>query len=81
MLIVQAMCQRSLLSGEGLQYFKQKMFDIKYEEMKLLVIGGTGVLSTAVVECGIRKGIHVTMINRGRNPQYLTKGANLLKQT
>lgn len=33
--------------------------------MKVLLIGGTGVLSTAVTAEAIRKGISITMINRG----------------
>lgn len=47
--------------------------------MNLLVIGGTGILSTAVVKCAIAKGINVSMVNRGRRTQYLSKEAELIK--
>lgn len=33
--------------------------------MEILVIGGTGVLSSAVVREALKRGVHVTMINRG----------------
>lgn len=35
--------------------------------MKLLLIGGTGVLSSAVTTVALQKGIKVTMINRGNH--------------
>ena len=36
--------------------------------MKILIIGGTGVLSSAVTAEALRQGIEVTMINRGKRP-------------
>lgn len=36
--------------------------------MKILLVGGTGVLSSAVAETALRRGDSVTMINRGRRP-------------
>jgi nucleoside-diphosphate-sugar epimerase len=36
--------------------------------MNILIIGGTGVLSSAVTAEALKKGIAVTMINRGRRP-------------
>lgn len=45
--------------------------------MKVLLIGGTGVLSTAVAKEAVRHGISVSMINRGRRP--LPDGVELLK--
>ena len=36
--------------------------------MNILVIGGTGVLSSAVVSEALKQGIEVTMINRGKRP-------------
>ena len=36
--------------------------------MHILIIGGTGVLSTAVTAEALKKGIKVTMINRGNRP-------------
>ena len=38
--------------------------------MKLLIIGGTGILSTAVVSEAIEQGIDVTVINRGKNKRF-----------
>lgn len=45
--------------------------------MKVLLIGGTGVLSTAVAKEAVRQGISVFMINRGRRP--IPDGVELLK--
>lgn len=38
----------------------------QYNSLNILLIGGTGVLSSAVTAEALRKGINVTMINRGR---------------
>lgn len=45
--------------------------------MKVLLIGGTGVLSTAVANEAVKQGIAVYMVNRGRRP--LPSGVELLK--
>jgi len=45
--------------------------------MNLLIIGGTGVLSSAVTAEALRKGIEVTMINRGR--RRIPEGVDLIK--
>lgn len=45
---------------------------------KLLVIGGTGVLSTAVVQEALTQGIDVTIINRGNRIDRIPNGAHLL---
>lgn len=45
--------------------------------MEILLIGGTGVLSSAVTTEAIRKGIKVTMINRGNHK--IPDGVTLLK--
>lgn len=45
--------------------------------MKVLIVGGTGVLSAAVAVEAIRRGISVTMINRGTRP--IPAGAKLIK--
>lgn len=47
--------------------------------MKLLVIGGTGVLSGAVSKEAIRKGIEVYILNRGNKPHLIPEGAISLK--
>ena len=45
--------------------------------MKVLLIGGTGVLSTAVANEAVKHGIAVSMINRGKRP--LPEDVELLK--
>lgn len=45
--------------------------------MDLLIIGGTGVLSSAVTLEALKQGINVTMINRGK--RTIPKGAELIK--
>lgn len=45
--------------------------------MNLLMIGGTGCLSTAVTAAAMRKGIDVTMMNRGN--RKIPDGVELLK--
>lgn len=45
----------------------------------LLVVGGTGVLSTAVVQEALRQGITVSMINRGNRPDRIPAGIELLR--
>lgn len=45
--------------------------------MKLLIVGGTGVLSSAVTAEALRKGLTVTMINRGK--RRIPDGVELIK--
>lgn len=45
--------------------------------MNLLIIGGTGVLSSAVTAEALRQGIEVTMINRGN--RKIPEGVELIK--
>ena len=45
--------------------------------MKLLIIGGTGVLSSAVTAEAIKQGMSVTMINRGN--RKIPEGVDLIK--
>lgn len=47
--------------------------------MKLLVLGGTGILSTAVVNEALNLGFEVTMINRGNNRNLINPLAKLIK--
>lgn len=47
--------------------------------MNVLMIGGTGVLSTAVVEEALKQGIKVTMINRGNRKKYIPNDVELIK--
>jgi len=46
--------------------------------MNILVIGGTGVLSAAVVDSCISKGYKVTMINRGNNVEFSNPAADTI---
>ena len=45
--------------------------------MHLLIVGGTGVLSSAVTAEALRQGISVTMINRGN--RRIPEGVELIK--
>lgn len=47
--------------------------------MKLLIIGGTGVLSTAVVSEALNRGVEVTMINRGHRMDRIPQGIRFVK--
>ena len=42
--------------------------------MKILLVGGTGVLSTDVAKLAIEKGYEVTVLNRGKSPDRIAKG-------
>ena len=46
--------------------------------MKILVIGGSGILSSAVVDCCLDKGYEVTMMNRGNNSTYMNPNAKVI---
>lgn len=47
--------------------------------MKLLLIGGTGVLSSAVTMEALRQGITVTIINRGHRLNFIPQEVEFLK--
>ena len=46
--------------------------------MKVLFIGGTGVISSACSELAVELGIDLTLLNRGRTSRYLPEGVKLL---
>ncbi len=46
--------------------------------MKLLVIGGTGLLSGAVVQEAIRQAVEVTIVNRGIKSKVMPRGAKVI---
>ncbi len=46
--------------------------------MDILIIGGSGILSSAVVDQCIDRGYNVTMMNRGNNSAYTNESANLI---
>lgn len=45
---------------------------------KILIIGGSGILSSAVVDACIEKGYDVTMMNRGNNSAYTNHQAKVI---
>ena len=47
--------------------------------MNLLIVGGTGVLSTAVVREALDKGLDVTIINRGNRRGRIPQGVELIQ--
>jgi len=47
--------------------------------VKLLLVGGTGVLSTAITQIALKKGIEVYIINRGNKPNLIPQDVHLLK--
>ena len=46
--------------------------------MKVLFIGGTGIISTACTHLAIERGIDVTLLNRGRHSARPSAGVNTL---
>ncbi len=47
--------------------------------MKVLFIGGTGIISTAVSQLAIERGIDLYLFNRGINKEFFAKGAKVIK--
>ena len=47
--------------------------------MNVLIIGGTGVLSSAVTNEALRQGFKVTMINRGSRSNLIPDNVEFLK--
>lgn len=47
--------------------------------MKVLFIGGTGTISSAVSELAVKKGIDLFLFNRGNREDLLPEGAKLIK--
>jgi nucleoside-diphosphate-sugar epimerase len=46
--------------------------------MKVLFIGGTGVISSACAELALARGIDLYLLNRGKNPRPVPHGAKLI---
>lgn len=46
--------------------------------MKILIIGGTGIISSAVVERALADGHQVTILNRGKKPQLHPEAEHLI---
>ncbi len=47
--------------------------------MKVLFIGGTGIISEAVTKQAIMEGIDLYLFNRGQQPEFIPEGAKLIK--
>ena len=46
--------------------------------MKVLLVGGTGIISTGVAELAIKKGMEVYVLNRGMHDSRLIPGCKSL---
>lgn len=46
--------------------------------MKVLFVGGTGIISTAVSQLAVDKGIDLYLFNRGINNEFVPKGAHVI---
>ena len=46
--------------------------------MKVLIIGGTGLISTAITRCLIERGDAVTLYNRGQTDTDIPEGYNTI---
>jgi nucleoside-diphosphate-sugar epimerase len=47
--------------------------------MKILMIGGTGIISEAVTKEALRQGLEVYLLNRGTRPQFVPSGCHVIK--
>jgi nucleoside-diphosphate-sugar epimerase len=52
---------------------------IKENYMKVLFIGGTGIISTACASLAVSKGINLTLLNRGKSNRPAASGTNHLQ--
>ena len=46
--------------------------------MRVLIIGGTGLISTAITRCLIARGDAVTLYNRGQTDADIPEGYNII---
>jgi len=47
--------------------------------MRVLIVGGTGLISTAITRQLLERGDEVTLLNRGRTPSRIPEGAAILR--
>jgi len=47
--------------------------------MKVLFIGGTGIISSAVSQMAVERGINLYLLNRGQNKQFVPKDAKVIR--
>jgi nucleoside-diphosphate-sugar epimerase len=58
---------------------KEKSAKMEDQFMKVLFIGGTGVISSAVSELAVKRGIELYLLNRGTRNEFVPEGAIVLK--
>ena len=46
--------------------------------MKVLFVGGTGIISSACVELAVARGIDVVLLNRGQGTRAIPEGVTVL---
>ena len=46
--------------------------------MKILLIGGSGIISTSITALAIKRGEDITVLNRGRHAAYLPEGCKVI---
>lgn len=46
--------------------------------MKILLIGGTGIISTCIANEAVARGIDIYLLNRGHRPQFVPDGAKVI---
>lgn len=51
---------------------------VKMVAMRVLFIGGTGIISTACTQLAVERGIELTLLNRGRRAAVPPKGVQML---
>jgi len=47
--------------------------------MRVLFIGGTGVISSACTELAVQRGIELYLLNRGQSSRSIPEGVKLLQ--
>jgi len=47
--------------------------------MKILFVGGTGIISTACTELAVKRGMEVYLLNRGKTPAKIPSGVKVIK--
>jgi nucleoside-diphosphate-sugar epimerase/polysaccharide pyruvyl transferase WcaK-like protein len=52
--------------------------DNEHKTLNILIIGGSGILSSAVVDCCLSKGYNVTMMNRGNDDFFTNPKAKII---
>lgn len=48
------------------------------DKKKILLIGGSGIISSCICNLAIKEGMQVTIVNRGKRKKFINPGANLI---